>query len=107
MNVQCSECGRVLLDWQGNVMVNADRFIDDGVVDGLKVICKPCTNHLDASGLGMNWHSLWELRQFPQNLLELLDWVGDDLISKRKKWSPQAVKDFLGLIGLLWQSQKR
>lgn len=97
--VNCDECDATLSDWQGNVMVDNDRFMASAI-ERLRVICKPCTNRLDQNGRGANLHNLWELVWVRDQPMYILGGVLSDMTTtpNSKKWSAEAADDLHKLL---------
>lgn len=101
----CTECGRELPDWEGNIMVDSG-YRTNRRIDWIKVICKPCTRDLNRRGLDRQYHNLMEL-SWLSNHRQLyyfgIEGILDDLTSaspSRLLWTREAIGQLLRLIAL-------
>ena len=74
----CEHCGKVLSDWNGNLMVDGSTHL----VKEFFIWCKECTRELDRKGIGHRYHNIWELswikNDYFQLLRDALDQVGEE-----------------------------
>ncbi|AYO30244.1 hypothetical protein D2962_06085 [Biomaibacter acetigenes] len=81
---KCEECGKILDDWQGNVMVDKKYYPDK--IKELVIICKECTKRLDEEKEGRKlWHNIWELRWVKDNYFHLQENVFKEKIIGQAK----------------------
>lgn len=97
---ECSQCGKPLRDWVGNIMVGRGAW-RRGYVDGLRVWCKECTREADARmGTANVPHNIWELSWVHEDAV--LDGVLRDIgRSGLTKWSQEAIEDFRHLLNMV------
>lgn len=92
---KCSECERELTDWHGNVMVDDNSFMKYRI-DHIFVLCKECTLHLDRTGVGREFHNLWELNWLRTQFFYYIGRAIHDTMSESPvlpKWSKAALNE--------------
>jgi hypothetical protein len=101
---KCSVCDEDLGDWEGNVMVDEDRFLKHKKVYSLFIICKPCTNksNLNKKLKGLpaetRMHALWELGWFKNNYETLIIPSMRDLADFNVKFEKEAKQTLRELV---------
>lgn len=102
----CEWCNQAIPDWSGNVMVNSDYGHVHEIRDA-RIICKPCTRRIDATGEGNQWHNYWELDWIKnpdslysdlQEILEELVSAVEDPGSTHTRWTRPALNRILPII---------
>lgn len=98
---KCNVCSRFLDDWEGNVMAPKEAYYQHRWVHRLSVVCKGCTQRLDATGGGSDMHSLWELVWLRDNFVHVLGMVLLDAAPEgRNRWATPALDTFYELARL-------
>jgi hypothetical protein len=95
----CQRCGKAIGDWQANVMVDMNAYLN-GRIEGLHLICKNCIRRMDGNREADRLHSIWELAAVKKSPWAYFARIVEELMSTSpysKKWALESVREF-GLI---------
>ncbi|GAB4230703.1 MAG: hypothetical protein Kow00121_59420 [Elainellaceae cyanobacterium] len=84
---KCDRCQKELRDWQGNIMISEQPYHSRQEIKEIGVLCKQCTNQLDATGVGQQFHNIWELSWLKEHPVYYLGSMLTDLVSDDPNWT--------------------
>lgn len=101
----CEHCGKVLSDWNGNLMVDGSTYL----VKEFIIWCKECTRELDREGIGKRYHNIWELswikNGYFQYLRKALDQYGEEEREVGYTFTKKALKQLVDLGEILYEKK--
>jgi hypothetical protein len=84
----CDICGKSLRDWQGNVMVDADMYLQKDTVEDILIWCCNCAKTMEKRGMGRQYSRIWDLRWMHNHYVYVLNRVmGSFLTEKELRFS--------------------